>query len=81
MRLIDKDKLLEQFNSGALLFQPRIREIIENQETIEAEPVVRCKDCTNFMPGKDEWGSCFENPTKMWRDTDYCSWAERRTDE
>ena len=43
--------------------------------------VVRCKDCINFTKGKDEWGSCFENPMKMWRETDFCSWGERRADE
>lgn len=48
--------------------------------SIEPE-IIRCKDCTNFTQGKDEWGSCFENPMKMWRETDYCSWGERRQDE
>lgn len=46
----------------------------------DVEKVVRCKDCTNFTQGKDEWGSCFENPMKMWRETDFCSWGERRDD-
>lgn len=44
------------------------------------QELVRCKDCINYTRGKDEYGSCFENPMKLWRDTDYCSWAERRTD-
>ena len=50
------------------------------RDTVEEMQIIRCKDCINFTRGKDEWGSCFENPMKMWRDTDYCSWAERRTD-
>ncbi len=53
---------------------------LHDQPTINAVEVVRCRDCINFTQGKDEWGSCFENPMKMWRDTDFCSWAERRTD-
>lgn len=52
-----------------------------NLPTIDAVEVVRCKDCINFTKGKDEWGSCFENPMKMWRETDFCSWGERREDE
>lgn len=76
MTLISKESLLKKFESGALLFRPDIRRIIEE----EPEAVVRCKDCINFTQGKDEWGSCFENPIKMWRETDFCSWAERRTD-
>lgn len=75
--LIEKEALLKKFETGALLFQPEVREIIEEQQ----EAIVRCKDCENFNEGKDGWGSCFENPLKMWRDTDYCSWGERRTDE
>ena len=50
------------------------------RDTLEEMQIIRCKDCINFTQGKDEWGSCFENPLKMWRDTDYCSWGERRTD-
>ena len=42
---------------------------------------ITCKDCINYDKGEDEWGYCFENPMKMWRDTDYCSFAERREDE
>lgn len=38
MTLIDRDKLLEKFQSGALLFQPDVRKIIEN----EPEVIVRC---------------------------------------
>lgn len=39
--LIEKESLLKKFESGALLFQPDIRRIIEE----EPEAVVRCKDC------------------------------------
>lgn len=42
---------------------------------------IMCKDCINYTRGKDGWGSCFENPMKLWRDTDYCSWGERREEK
>lgn len=81
MALISKEDLLTKFETGALLFQPEVKRIIKIQPEVDAVPVVQCKDCINFTQGKDEWGSCFENPMKMWRDTDYCSLGERRTDE
>lgn len=58
-----------------------IEEVIKKQPSTDAVEVVRCNDCINYTRGKDEWGSCFENPMKLWRETDYCSWAERKTDE
>ena len=85
MRLIDADALKMAIKNEYPLFRQRIGirpvfEAIRDAPNIEAEPVIRCKDCINFIPGKDEWGSCFENPMKMWRTTDYCAWAERRDD-
>ena len=67
------DRAFIDFNEAALR--------VKNFPTVDAVEIVRCKECINFTQGKDEWGSCFENPMKMWRDTDYCSWGERRTDE
>lgn len=80
MELISKEDLLTKFETGALLFQPEVKRIIKIQPEVDAEPVIRCKNCENFTTGKDEWGNCCENPMKMWRETDFCSWAERRTD-
>lgn len=39
MSLINSEDLLRYFESGALLFQPDVRKIIESMPTIEAEPV------------------------------------------
>lgn len=50
MRLIDADKLLEQFpeskdDYSLMIGSNAIRKIINAAPTIEAEPVVHCIDC------------------------------------
>lgn len=56
-RLIDADKLEIKFlNIGTVMF-PKIRPVIyledvENAPTIDAEPVVRCKDCKYHIEHK-----------------------------
>ena len=87
MRLIDADQLKAIIEGGFDIdfsetpeLKKELLNMVDYQETIEAEPVIRCKDCINFTSGQDEWGNCFENPMKMWRETDFCSWAERRDD-
>lgn len=45
MTLISKESLLAKFESGALLFQPDIRKIIQEEPEVDAEPVVRCEFC------------------------------------
>ena len=41
MKYINSDGLLKKFDSGALLFQDAVREIVENMP----EAVVRCENC------------------------------------
>ena len=69
---------MKKFKSGALLFQPDVRKIIEE----EPEVVIRCKDCGHYKHYECLFGECFEcevfeYPTK---ETDFCSRAERRDD-
>lgn len=49
MRLIDADRLLETLNQGAF---SSIRKVISREPTIDAEPVVRCKDCIYWQDRK-----------------------------
>lgn len=79
MRLIDSDALMDGVVNEYLNLERRFTvskmiQLIKDAPTIDKVEVVRCKDCINYTPGKDEWGSCFENPMKLWRDNDYCSW-------
>lgn len=78
MRLIDADQLW-MVTEGYHEFYERFE--VDNAPTIDAVPVVRCKDCANrgwedecplyesaYITGRDE-GSNF-----------YCAWGERRED-
>ena len=79
MRLIDADwviSVLNIFNDKEhgdekfLLGIASAKEIVENAPTIDAEPVVKCKDCI-----LDREAQC---PMKYATEPDdYCSWGER----
>ena len=93
-RLIDADALKEMicshvypvadyFNSKdyGMFWTGGIEKIIDEQPTIDAVPVIRCKDCTNYQPiyiGEDSdamhrcWKGIIEYPLEY----DYCSRAE-----
>ena len=72
MRLIDADKL-DWWYKG----RP-IRRVIDEAPTIDAVPVVRCKDCkhrkekTCFHPFAGMWVGCELNGD------DFCSYGERK---
>ena len=52
---------------------------IKNSPTVEAIPVIRCKDCKKFVVEEEQaycldmFGQCDENG--------FCSWAERKDNE
>lgn len=78
-RLIDADALLEGREDHEMIST----HLIWNAPTIDAVELVRCKDCKHFMPPwypKNTWGGC-----RVWgkkaKPDDYCSYAERITDE
>lgn len=73
MRLIDADKFKAYMQDKFMFFDPVD---IDAQPTVDAEPVVHCKDCK-------WWGGGFCVNLKGFgaEEDDYCSWGERRTDE
>ena len=94
MRLIDADAVFRWYvetfsekNIGERAMQPNeirfsmndIRDNLDNMPTIDAVPVVRCKDCERFDVINERIGYC-----AMWAEgteTDYfCAYGERRTD-
>ena len=78
--LINKESMLKKFESGALLFQPDVRKVIES----EPEAVVRCKDCrySNTSLVSDRIVCVyFDDAIYGMKENDFCSRAERRTDE
>lgn len=84
-RLIDADKLLEQIQWLEVdppIFHDVCEEIC-SQPTVDAVPVVRCKDCKYSdwwgAQGKEELDCTrldMPHTTPDW----YCAWGERRED-
>jgi len=76
-RLIDADAIVEYvrkyspISDGAGLLETWL----EYAPTVDAVPVVRCKDCIRFRPDDDVWGWCTVSG-KM-RCKDYCSYGVR----
>lgn len=80
MRLIDADALREvaQYEDVTLDF-------LDSEPTIDAEPVVRCKDCWKLnrlkkYTGFGEVQFVCENTKMTVYETDFCSYGERRED-
>lgn len=81
MRLIDADKLIKHIEVEYQKFDSvydtyEVLKDIKNEPTIDAVPVVRCKDCrfyeTNSFQGKEFRLCGFGFPTRA---DDFCSWA------
>ena len=77
-RLIDAEKLwkaittrIEEYCDIADLI-----EIIETQPTVDAEPVVRCKDCIYYNKG--DWYDDDVCKVHSNNDRGYCAWGERK---
>ena len=91
MRLIDADKAVEQINewldqTGAIplntSYHFELLGCIEDCPTIDAMPVVRCKDCKQYNTNgcSKEFGWC-ERMDRGVHDDFYCSYGERRESE
>lgn len=86
MRLIDADALMEKqyakLRDGEVLY--RIPpEAIDNAPTVDAVPVVRCKDCKHFTEGMAV-GMCYRIPGKPILPITYdhfCSYGEMRKEK
>lgn len=84
MRLIDADALAKELMHEGLGYQ--YNRVI-NAPTVDAVPVIRCKDCKYYRIYKNtDWTVelCGRFRTTMAdpvKEDDYCSKAERRTDE
>jgi hypothetical protein len=80
MRLIDADAYKER-NAEIIdceidhnKYQDTLRELIDDSPTIDAVPVVRCKDCKHWMKMD---GKCFPNADV----NNFCSNGERGDDD
>ena len=78
MRTIDADKL-DWWYKGR-----NIRHVIDDAPTVDAVPVVRCKDCVHWDDDPDTYGSdygpkgkCMKSFETMCAD-DFCSYGKRK---
>lgn len=53
-------------------------EQIDNAPTIDAVPVIRCRDCKHYYVLNEVRGNCSEYNFVEKIPIDYCSWAERK---
>lgn len=55
---------------------------INDLPTVDAEPVVRCKDCIHYYADPWGYGNCvFEGGvSRRTKESDFCSWGERKED-
>ena len=85
MRLIDADALpkILVFKASEETRQAieMITNMIQKAPTIDAEPVIKCKDCS-WVCKRDEYGRLLCDYYNGFRfDDEYCSKAERKKDE
>lgn len=74
MRLIDTDKLERQeYWGNERCFDYVDAEDIDNAPTVDAVPVVRCKDCKHEFGG-----SCIICGFQKRKPEDFCSYGERK---
>lgn len=89
MRLIDADaakKAVHEEFDECLVWDESgehtanvIEEILEALPTVDAVPVIRCKDCkyAKCIEQNDDWWECSHDKRVMHGDG-FCSWAERK---
>ena len=88
--MIDADALIEDIKHGLwdwetvngiesrTVLEQTIQDI-KNEPTIDAEPVVRCKDCIYFHDYGDGVKNCWGDGGGIFtKDDDFCSHAERK---
>ncbi len=94
MRLIDADALSramyheafetdsdwQRWGSGLWIRYKMFENALKNAPTIDAEAVVRCKDCKFWNEG--EWyNTCDKQIGHGFKAEHFCSYGERRTDD
>lgn len=82
MRLIDADALFDSMNSLDYESTVKAYEAIANAPTIDAVPVVRCKDCKHrYVTGSTTHYYVCDFMDAEYNDNGYCHHGERKDDE
>ena len=80
MRLIDADALLRALPDD-LPYKGSVRRVLMQAETVDAVPVVRCRDCIwwDMERARNGKGACDVHADWMMSDA-FCSYGERSED-
>ena len=81
MRLIDADALLNRMQEDPLFDLVEIygvSGVIKAEPTVDAVPVIRCKDCIYYNKGIDMCAEPYSMAHNVVHEDDYCSMAERK---
>ena len=90
MRPIDADVLIDDIENSRgrnSIYAQFVRAWVKEAPTVDAVPVVRCKDCRHWCEMQNLTGACLrlcaiDGALWMGTDaTDFCSFAERKDDE
>ena len=78
MRLIDADRLLQGYEDHDFIDT----HVVWNAPTVDAEPVIRCKDCKHYyekewVVGGGSYTTCWYQTIANAQPNDFCSMAER----
>lgn len=76
--LISRMSLKQSIVVSAILEDKKtLEQIIDDEPSIDAVPVIRCKDCKFFVSDMEWCEADDEHPASP---DAFCSWAERRSD-
>lgn len=81
MRLIDADKLVDMLYDNefaALCPLDEVSGVIDACPTVDAVPVVRCRECKYYKPDEFECGCDFAGGLPYVKADDFCSFGKRR---
>jgi len=85
--LINRKWLMECVDEGWIKFDTekdknRYIHLVRDIAPSAQPEIIRCKDCKYYLEGSDGLKYCFKHDDDiLWFDDDFCSRAERRTDE
>ena len=77
MRLIDADVLEQKMASPFVTTYKDARQAVKDAPTVDAVPVVRCKDCEYYVETNGRIGTC-ELTISGAEDDGFCAWGVRK---
>ena len=86
-RLIDANALIAEYDRVHIGEPGKARKLMENAPTVDAVPVVRCRECVHWKPTKSKAGNSFSDMEHIGgcefvyyclRESDFCSHGKRK---